>query len=105
MNSGEVPSASAVNRNARSPVQAKSFTDTSYRAVALVGLPASVPSGLQSAMRMSHLSASYPGFFCARHASLLPSGENLGPPSAALLSAVSASHLVEVFVTETRQRS
>src|SRR5262245_9628115 len=90
---------------APSSPQANSLTDRSFDSVMLFGAPLSVPSGLHSATTTSHLSASYPAFFWARHASFDPSMLNFGPVSAALFAAVRHSHFGDVFVTLTRQMS
>src|SRR5262249_50960792 len=69
------------------------------------GLPAKAPSRRQSTTRMSHLSASYPAFFCALHASLLPSGLNRGLASAAGLSFLSGSPSRRRVSVATRPRA
>src|SRR5262249_3870539 len=88
-----------------SPTQTNSPTDRSLMKVTLLGMLFRDPSGVQSATTISHRSASYPAFFCARQASFLPSGLNRGEPSPAGLSFVRPSHFGDVLVTLPRHRS
>src|SRR5262245_24887101 len=85
--------------------QTMSSTDRSFVEVVFFDGPDSVPSPLHGATIKSHLSASFPGRFCARHANFLPSGENRGELSAAGLSFVSVSHSFDLLSIDTRQRS
>ncbi len=107
MKIGVVASKSAVNRNARSypPFQTNSFTDRSYFAVALNGLPVERPVRLAVRDDDVPLVRLVPGLLLRPPRELLAVRANFGPPSAALLSAVSVSHFGDVFVIATRQRS
>src|SRR5206468_6003978 len=110
-NSGVSPLKSAVNNKIEvgprswNPAQVNSSTDKSNLSwLSVVGLPANTPLGSTSTNLISQRSASNPAFFCARQASFLPSGENWGPLSAALLSPVKLSGL-PLASTPTRQMS